>query len=390
MQNKKIKVLVFLLTLVLVLSVSLGIFAGCVKDPDEVPPVKIGVMFYSVAGAGTVSTKAYLDSLKDELNVDFQYAEASSNDDAKNKTVAQNLISSGCKGIITTVDAGTEAILAECKKAGVYLAGYINDFNNTYDDMTASGNANGEYFLGTAVDGDYNGTADGIDRANQVIASGCKNVGLVMFPSFAYPKYVQSVASFKATIDTYNSTAAAADKITYQAEPTTLMFSKLTPAYFSENPDIDAIVAFCAGTQFVYPVMVENNKTNIKLFTSAYDASDDIYSNFGTKGNGCVQRLDFTASETVLYPLILMLNKINGTEFSDMPAKAERVDCPKVTIASNADLDLVKNNSIYSERPNLANSLITPAQAKALLAANGGTYAKLKATVTSMDISSLR
>lgn len=56
-------------------------------------------------------------------------------DEATNLTEIQNLISSGCNGIILTADMGTAAILEECASAGVYVAG-LDDFFDAVADGT--------------------------------------------------------------------------------------------------------------------------------------------------------------------------------------------------------------------------------------------------------------
>ena len=92
--------------------------------------------------------------------------------------------------------------------------------------------------------------------------------------------------------------------------------------------------------------------------------------------------------EAVTYPVVMLLNKINGTEFSDNPAQAERVDSSQIIIENAADLELVKTKSIYCTG-NLEDAFLSASEVKALLAENGGTYAKLVETVQSMTIEDL-
>ena len=43
----------------------------------------------------------------------------------------------------------------------------------------------------------------------------------------------------------------------------------------------------------------------------------------------------------------MLLNKIEGTEFSDNPTEAQRVDSSQIRITNNEELDTVKEKSMY-------------------------------------------
>ena len=60
----------------------------------------------------------------------------------------------------------------------------------------------------------------------------------------------------------------------------------------------------------------------IKLFCAGYGENTD--QNFGSKGNGTFQQETVSAIEAVIYPVVMMINKINGVSFADQPAEAER------------------------------------------------------------------
>ena len=339
----------------------------------------IGIGLYQDSGPAVTATKAYLDGLKEELNCDFKYVTLSQTDEATNKTRVQELISAGCKGIILTMDLGMSAIIAECEKADVYLAGYLSDYETTLDSIKDN-----DHFVGTVVDGAYNGTAWGEHIAERVINEGYKNIGMIKFPAFAFPHQIEMDTAFRAKIEEYNATAT--EKITVQATTTELNFSPLDAAYFSENPNLDAIFAMCAGVDFVYPTMVAQEKTNIKLYTAGFTTSESTLSDFGE--GKCIQELVFSNVEAVTYPVVMLLNKINGTEFSDNPAQAERVDSSQIIIENTADLQLVQTKSIYCTGK-AEDAFLTASQVKALLAENGGTYAKLVEAVQSMTIEDL-
>ena len=371
------KIVLFMTVFALCIGVGVSIVA-CNNSGDK---IKIGVGLYQDSGPAVTATKAFLGGLEEELNCEFTYATLSQTDEAANKTTVQNMISQGCKGLILTMDLGMSSIISECEKAGVYVAGYLSDYETTLNSIKDN-----EHFVGTVVDGAYNGTAWGEHIAERVISEGYKNIGMIKFPAFAFPHQNEMDEAFREKIAEYNKSAEVADKITVQKTTTELNFSPLDASYFSQNPNLDAIFAMCAGVDFVYPTMVSQNKTNIKLYTAGFTTSETTLAEFGE--GKCIQELVFSNVEAVTYPVVMLLNKINGTEFSDNPAQAERVDSSQIIIENAADLELVKTKSIYCNG-NLEDAFLSASEVKALLAENGGTYAKLVETVQSMTIEDL-
>lgn len=377
------KVLALVLVSVMVLA-SLTACGGGAKVKTH----KIGVALYTDAGKGVESLKAFLNGIAETVGCEFVYTTLSTYDEATNLTEIQNLISAGCEGIILTADMGTAAILEECKAAGVYLAGFLCDFNmsffTAYDAVFKN-----EYFLGTVSDGPIDNSSYGTEVAKKVIEAGYKNVGVIKFPAFAYPTQAAIDEAFRAEIAAYNEGAADADKITI-ADTIELNFAPLEATYLSENPDLEAIFSIAAGAGFVYPTLVANNKTDIKLYTTGFEGTDDT-ENFGTKGNQCYQGLVFSASEAIVYPLCLLIDKLNGKAYPDMPATAERVDCSSMRVLSDADLDKVVNSSIYYSA-DFSKSFLTGEDVKNLCASynENATYAKLVETVNSMGVENLK
>ena len=374
------KIISLVLTAGMVLSCAA--LAGCGGGSGA--KIKIGIGLYQDQGPAVTATREFLKGISEELNCEFTYVTLSQTDEAANKTAAQQLISSGCKGLILTMDSATEAILEECEKAGVYLGGYLADYETSFDKVKDNPN-----FVGTVVDGRYSGTAWGEEIAERIINDGYKNIGMIKFPSFAFPHQNEMDAAFRAKIEEYNKTAADDEKITVQAETTELMFQPLSADYFSANPNIDAIFGMCAGVDFIYPTLTQNNKTNIKLYTAGFSVDDSVLNNFGTSGNGCFQELVFSNVEAIVYPLVMLLNKIEGKEFEDAPSEAQRVDSSQIRITNNEELDIVKEKSMYYTGK-FENSFLTASEVSDLLAKNGGTHEGLVKVVQSMSMEDLK
>lgn len=314
----------------------------------------IGVCFYQDTGKAVDATKAFLESLSDTLNVEFKYGTFTQTDEAANLTKVQELIASGVDGIIGTMDLGTQSILSECEAAGVYYGGYLCDFDtsytNAYDDVF--GNPN---FVGTVTDG-HNpddvcvGTQffDSLIEYNESHADApLTHVSMAIFPSWAFPAQATAADQFVATVDEYNKTAETPITVDpLDEEVDVLNFAPLDSTYFSKHPDTQAIMSFAAGTSFVYPTMVSAGvDSDIKLFTTGYEGGEE--SNFGSAGNQTYQQVIVTGVETIVYPLVLLLNKINETEFADMPEKAERISTEQYIVNSDEDMELFVN-SLYT------------------------------------------
>ena len=325
----------------------------------------IGVCFYQDTGKAPNATKAFLESLADTLNVEFKFGTFTQTDEAANLTKVQELIASGVDGIIGTMDLGTQSILSECEAAGIYYAGYLCDFDTSYttayDDVF--GNSN---FLGTVVDGH---APDDVNIGDQFFDSLIEynernadapltHVSMAVFPVWAFPAQTTAAEQFVADVEEYNKTAETPITVDpLDEEVDVLNFAPLDSTYFSKHADTQAIMSFAAGTSFVYPTMVSAGvDSDIKLFTTGADGGEET--NFGSAGTQTYQQIAFTGAESIVYPLVLMLNKINDTEFADMPEKAERISTELYIVNSDEDMELYVN-SLYNTA-DAANAAYTP------------------------------
>lgn len=356
----------------------------------------IGVGLYSDTGPAPDSTKAFLSSLEDALNVKFIYTLLSQTDEATNVTKIQELIASGADGIICTMDMGMDAILKECADAGVPLAGYLCDYDTSY--TTNYDNVFGnEYFLGTVADGPcgddlkrgydfFDSLIEYNDRADTPI----KHVAMTTFPFWAFPYQAIFVEQFVEKVGEYN--AANPDKAievdAFDESTDILMFSPVDSTYFTKHAGIDAVISFCAG-EFVYGTMVSAGlDSTMKLFAAGYTEGDNT--NFGSRGNGTYQLELVCAPESIVYPVVLLVNEINGVSFPDQPAVAERRSCTSFIINSDEDMELFEKSIYLTNDPQYA---LLSAQDVANLTAvanPNATYADLVAVLDHMNIEDLK
>ncbi len=389
------KIIALLLALSLMLAMTACGGQGNNANGNAGKHVKIGVGLYQDSGAAVDAVKAYLKSLESTLNVEFVYTVLSTNDEALNITKVQEMIAAGCEGLIITMDAGMDAILGECRDAGVYLAGYLCDFDTSYRN-NYSGVFENEYFLGAVGDGPCGDhTTRGYDFFNSLIEYNERNpetpirhVAGTVFPAFAFPYSKVNFDQFVEKVEEYN--AANPDKAIevdpFNEETDVLMFRPVDSTYFNKHPNIDAIVAFNAGS-FVYPSMVSAGVADtMKLFAAGYNDGDNAV--FGSKG--AYQQEMVCAVESITYPLVLLLNKINGASYSDQPTTAERRDCSTMII--NSDEDMAKFESCIYLTFDPANAFLTPEEVLNLTAyANpDATYAGLVEILDHMTIEDIK
>lgn len=357
----------------------------------------IGVAFYQDTGLAVDATKAYLESLSDTLNVKFTYTVLTQTDEAANLTKIQELISSNVDGIICTMDLGMTSIIQECEAANVYLGGYLCDydtsFNTAYDQVFKS-----DHFVGTATDGQNpDDVTIGTTMFNSLIEYNERNadapithVSMAIFPVWAFPSQQVGADQFVAAVESYNQTAETPITVDpLNEESDVLAFAPLDTTYFAKHADSQAIISFAAGSAFVYPTMVQAGvDSDMKLFTTGFDGGEEA--NFGTAGKGTYQQNMVTAVESITFPLVLLLNKINGVEFSDQPAEAERISTAQYVINSDEDLAKFQTSCYYTK--NAANAMYTPQDVLNMTAYGNpnATYADLKGILSKMTIDSIK
>ncbi len=355
---------------------------------------KIGVGLYFDTGYYAENVKTYLENLGKAMNVEFVYTLMTQTDESANLTKVQEMIASGVDGIILTLDMGTPAILDECAAAGVYVAGFLCDFNTSFNTAYDAVFKN-EYFLGSASDGPCgDDIRAGYDYFDSLMEYNERNpespithVALTCFPVWAFPVQQQQIQQFIESVDEYNKTAEKPITVDPLDEAVdVLQFAPLDSTYFSKHAGIEAIMCFADGATFVYPTMVSAGVDGqIKLFSAGYGEGTDAY--FGSKGSGTFQQETVSAIEAVVYPVVLLVNKINGVSFADQPAEAERISCFSIIVNSDEDMDAFVNHSFYITG-NMADALYSPEEVANMTAvANpNATYADLVSIMDQMTI----
>ncbi|MDD2648352.1 MAG: hypothetical protein PHI27_12255 [Eubacteriales bacterium] len=291
------------------------------------------------------TTRDYLKALCDKMGYQFTIVYGDGyNDAAGNLTAVSNGMTSDVVGIIVSQDGGLASIMEQYPD--VYVAGYNTDMTSVYGE----GGANAavltkEHFLGTICDGFQDGANMGHQYFNAIVEKGYKRIAVINFPGYAYPNQISAVNAFTADLETYNAAAADDAKITLVGEPLTLEFQPLADSFFLEDgmDNLDCIVAFCAGLQFVYPTM-QTAKVNgfcradTQMITGGFDNNADIIADIGSAADGkSIGWICISPAEDPAYALVLLDNAISGSQFADFAV--ERVDSASYIIDSTEKIN---------------------------------------------------
>ena len=289
----------------------------------------------------------YMDMWTKELGYSYEiiYGDGA-NDPAGNLTAVKNAMTSDVVGLIAMQDGGISDIMAEYPE--LFVVGMANDMASVYGEGGASAAcADNEKFLGTVAGGYADGNKIGEKMAEQVIEKGYQKVAICMSPAFAYPQYAIADKALRAYIEEYNETASEKIEVV-DDEPTVLMFKPLDDTYFNEkqHQDLDAIVGFCAGQSFIYPVLanaIGNGQADAdtKLLTFGLEGDQALVDDVGT---GIVQGLYLPNYEEMFFALVMLDNAIQGKQFADFE-KSEVLDGAYVNITSDEVMTTVEEDS---------------------------------------------
>lgn len=363
-----------ILSTLLALALLLSLVPTAMAADGNLEGIKIGIVGYQESGEPVTAINNFMTALGEATGMEYIYVCGSSYDEQTNLTHVQNLISAGCNGIIMCMDSAMEAVMEECTLAGVYVAGFLCDMETSYEMLQTQPN-----FLGTVCDGAYDNSIYGQKMAEMVIADGMKNVGMLTFPLRYYPHKAEAIAAFKATIDAYNETAE--EKIVV-SEPEELSFSMLNPTYFANHPDIDSIVSFAAS--FVYPTMIAENRTDLKLYTVGFESEESF---LDSMRSGMVRVQTYGNTEAAMYSVALLVNAIQGNRYPDQPETADRQDASVVFVSTPEEIDAVMTKSFYLN-PVMENSFLSVEDCKNMILSynSNATYADLISYLHNMGI----
>ena len=302
------------------------------------------------SGAQYESSVAYMTAICEGLGYDFTVVYGDSfNDAAGNLQAVKNGMTSDVVGLVCSQDGGLQAIMEEFPE--LYVAGYNTDMNSAFVGCQNAGILEKDHFLGTIADGHIDGADTAKTYFDLCLEKGYRKVALINFPAFAYPNLEVAVNAFNAMCEEYNATAADDDKFEIVGETTTLMFAPLEDSWFLEDghAELDAIMGFCAGIQFIFPTLVTAIANGTcspatTLVTSGFETDSAITDCIGDSEGKIISAVTISPSEDPAYALVLLDNAISGNQCDDFAV--ERVDASEYRIKSDADIQNVLTKSL--------------------------------------------
>ena len=371
--------------------------AACDDSNNETVQLVIGVQ--QTTGNNYNSMCNLLDALKEELNFDYTTVLVDRNADAALSTY-QNQLIAGAQGIITMVDVDastTRAIIEDCEEYGAYYAGYMTDFANTFANNDSAQAANVEYImnsdamLGAVTDGDIvrDGGTRGEFLFNEVVKTESRVVTLCRAPLYAYPVAATAIERFKELAEEYNATHD--DDFTIVESVGAADYGALEIGFSMQNvPDATVQQWVADGVEAVIAVNSLGKKILTNVQTSAPDI--DIYQvgwddNIISAFPDTIKTLCQTPAETIVYPLVRVLNAVRGNSYEDEPADKEDalISGQYLYITSEEELEAARTACMnFSEGNSVEYSLISVEEVKSLLAGEeGATFQKLVDTISS-------
>ncbi len=382
----------------------------------SVSDVHIVIGVQENTGSTYQSMKNLLDALSKEL--DFSYETVLVGTDANSAlTSFQNAMLAGASGVISMVDldaATTKTLIKYCEDYDAYYSGYMIDFANIYSNTTSTDAANVEYvlnsdrMLGTVTDGDrasdgglrgeflFKALVDDITsgEVGYVTNSEGKKEVKVTFaqsPAYAFPVSQVAVEKFKELAEEWNSCPENEYKITWYENSGGSSLNGVYVMNFSDTEVPPATVQKWAENDVQAVVAMNSLGTKLLSNVQKYGKGMVIYQ-VGYEDTtlaafpDTIKTLSKTPAETIIYPLILILNAVHGCTYSDQPTDKTQtaITGNYLYITSKDEFDSLWNKTMsLSDDYSAEHSLITVEEVKALLAENGGTFEKLTETIAS-------
>lgn len=378
-----------------VAAASIATVAGLTAcTPGEASDVNIVIGVQQTSGNNYEAMCNFLDDIKDDLGFTYKTVLLESRDNNKNLTTFQNEILGGANGIISMVDmdaANLSALLEYCEQNNVYYGGYMSDFPNAVADESL---INNPYLVGSVSDGETDGNILGQYLFDAVVKSDARTVVFTRFPAYAYPAAIDSVNAFKELAEEYNAThdddfsfpAIEGGDAADGAYVIDFAVQAVPDANITEwhNKGVDAIVSVNSLAKRILPALTQNNINDVGIYSAGWD--DSIIDSFGD--NKPVKTLCQTPCETIVYPLVRIINAVRGNSYSDEPTGADKIITGHyVYLTGTQDLEDGKENCMnFSDDRSPSRALINADGIKSLLAGEeGATFAKLKDTIESWD-----
>ena len=355
-------------------------------------------------GTTVGAMRAWLDAAQDELGFTYDTVLMDRSDWNKNSQDLKDKINSGSNGIITMVDFPSnylKVVLDSCKEHDAYFAGWMTELSNAQDENNYL--LDSDRIVGTVSDGE-SGAQRGEKLFEYVKASTERKVVFTQYDPALFPAVKGAVQRFIDLAEEYNKTATdESDKFTFfegtgenydksvNNRAFTAGFRGIDQSFYNtwKNDGVEAIVSVNSLSKYLLPTMKADTTGHMKLYSVGYDDSTST-----SLGDGQMMTVSQTPAETIFFPVVQLLNAINGKSYSDAPkdAKSKVATGNYIYVQTKEELAIAKSKilNFQGQKENgkevydLTKTIFTPADAKKLLAStSGSTYKGLTDTLAS-------
>lgn len=399
---------------------------------------KILVLSLKQSGSLNDGFGGALDALAAELG--FEYEVRYKGDDGSEMlSKVQTAIAEGFNGIILTKDEGnTNEIVSLCAENGVYVG---NIWNNQGSSLNASSGGyaflNNPYFVGGLVDCEEDMATEGaafakaVAEAYESLPEDKKegSIGFVTMPPAWQPAQVSAVEEiYQSLLNDYGipESAFATEGVEKRTEeemvggktiaagtyvwPSLDVTSKtLESKYFDNNPNMSLLISMLAYTFLNAGLDSANKLDSIHVWCTGFDNEAALVENFGSKGNQTYQGVRTAPVESVVMPLIQIIDKLNGHSYADKEEELAKYaeitaqnkyglkdlmlkSSPTVVIINDEQMDAYLGGNVYGTG-NAADSMLDVETVKQLMVTynENATFEELvkqfsnESTVISMD-----
>lgn len=365
--------------LVVALAAALAVGLSACGAGSNKETSKIGVLLYNFTDIQGKEIQSYCSYLKDNFPVEFVYRAVGSNDE-DHISGLQDLLSQGCKAVISGYDTALSKSISMCQDAGCYYVVALGEVSALefpppdYQPTPVEG-IDSKFFLGGTTQFGGNPAVVGESYAEKAAEAGLKHIGAITFPTFAFAEGQIIYEAFKAKLAQLDPSAEVYDLQEFMF--TQELCNAEVTSLITNHPDVDAVLGLGSGLDYIRPALQSQNRGDVKLLALGYnDTVNSLMENgsvitAGTNNYSqiiasCFARIydalngkayaDRTADDLngiVGYPLILNMDDLADFQKYIVPAdkagSSVTVDELKnVMVTTNADAKWADLNALTS------------------------------------------
>lgn len=294
-------------------------------DSGDLPKYKVGVIMYDLSNEWSQNIKDSIESLGEELNVEFEYAFGGPDPEAT-KTAVQNFGASGCNGVLNLHPGTIMSTLVEtCEEYGMYI---VTSNDPSSGDANYAEFSKSEYFAGEVWEDDYQTAYEIVE--DMIVNGGAKTFALHGFPEGLATQMDKRLEGARDAIEANGATIVTEG----------LSFDKAGAAenIISQFPDVDAIFSSVETVSTVYQPLVNAGLAG-EILLNCYDPADGALEAFQ---DGTIQyAVEGTCVDSMI-ALVLLYNAMSGNRMVDADGNAASIKMNYIVIKTAEEYENVQ------------------------------------------------